>query len=410
MNGELVEHIKDILTLRDEFATISHIMPNSRSRNGLPSGESLRESMKIWARWIITHRSLCSQRSIYLPDDDVQDPQIIRELQDKGSSTLNARYTYKWLLDRCRRINNRYVLTGTYSTSCEGGYHGKISVEREVTKYNVLLSCRDSGALDSDAHNAHNAHDADADADADLEFDGLSLTQVIPLQVYNKMCRMVNTDACFPHMIDNFIWLCSTLYSLLDGKGLQWAVPPKVMKVFQRELGCYTELFASPLNTFNNSYYSLFPVDSIFSSKGNFFHAKNKDFQSGVFQVNPPFIDPLFTKTTERILELLEIADEAGKDLTFIYVMPEWKDFTTYAMVSEARFCVRQIHLLPGQHSYYQYSTDNYIKARFGTHIIFLSTDMNCCSNSLEYEIREAFQGRETYPYHGLVAGRRRYP
>jgi len=218
------------------------------------------------------------------------------------------------------------------------------------------------------------------------------MPQTIPTIVYNRMAR---TYLGLPLQKNSYIWLCATIYSILDGKGLQWAVPPPVMELLQSSLGCYTELFASPLNAYNKQYYSLFPLDKMFGSKGNVFTAPDADFQEGTFQINPPFIDQLFAKTSERVLELLDKADANAKDLTFIYVMPEWKDFTTYNMIAESRFCVKRIYLRSGQHYYYQYSNGTYIPARFGSYMFFLSTNSKICSNTLESNIRYAFLGRQ---------------
>lgn len=349
MNRDLILYIENIIDLRQSFSRISHIDKKS-------------EAMKIWARWIITHRSVCPQGNLVLPDDEVYDTQFILELQDKGVPVKHSYYLHQWLLDSCRRINKNFNPIATYEY---GGIHGDRPVIHLLKHKNVQLTC--SG-----------------------------IEQSIPISVYNHMTRLyqhntpVHTTSKYSHK-NSYIWLCSTLYNLLDGKGLQWAVPPDVMNLLQTNLCCYTELFASPLNTHNKNYYSLFELDRVFGSKGNFFQAPDTDFESGTYQVNPPFIDPLFTKTTERILELLAIAEQNNRDLTFIYIMPEWSHFTTYYMVSETKYCVRKISLHSGTHYYYQYGSGSYIRARFGTHIFFLSTDSNCCSHTLEREIRHGF-------------------
>jgi hypothetical protein len=349
MNKDLVTYIENVLHLRDSFSLISRVDKES-------------EAMKIWARWIITHRSLCAQSNLYLPDDNVYDYQILLELQDKGVTLKYSKFLYEWLRLECNKINNKYTLISTME---EGGIHGYIPIKesRNISSKSISLTCN-------------------------------NMKQILPLSVYNRMSRLYRSKNSLPCMKNKYIWLCTTLYSLLDGKGLQWAVPPKIMNILQRDLGCYTELFASPLNAYNENYYSLFTFDSAFGSRGNFYEAKDQDFVEGTYQVNPPFIDPLFTKTTERVLELLDIADKNNKELTFIYIMPEWKDFQTYNMVSEARFCVKQILLSAYSHFYYQYDTGAYIRARFGSYIFFLSTNTKCCPHSLEREIRQGFSSR----------------
>ena len=347
MNISLISYIDQILKLRGQFSAISHISKGS-------------EAMKIWARWIITHRSLCNQHNLILPDDEEYDIQLISELQEKGVDKNHAMYLHDWLIEQCRLINKSYTLI---ATSEWGGIHGSQEVTVHLGNGCITLT---AGA-------------------------GPGRTQVVPTSVYNRMSRSYNG---LPLHKNSYIWFCTTVYSLLDGKGLQWAVPPAVMSLLQSHLGCYTELFASPLNCYNKQYYSLFPLDGVFGSKGNFFHAPDSHFQKGAFQINPPFIDHLFTRTGERVLELLEKADINNRELTFIYIMPEWKDFPAYNIIIESRFMQRRIFLRNGQHYYYQYSNGSYIPARFGTHMFFLSTNPKVCSNALESSIRYAFQQR----------------
>jgi hypothetical protein len=241
-----------------------------------------------------------------------------------------------------------------------GGIHGDVPVSLRLNGSKVILECA-------------------------------QLSEIIPTSVYNRMSRNYKGLSKYKN---SYVWLCSAVYSILDGKGLQWAVPPTVMNLLQSHLCCYTELFASPLNAYNKHYYSLYPLDKVFGSKGNFFTAPDSDFIEGVYQVNPPFIDQLFTKTSERILELLDHADATNRELTFIYVMPEWRNFVTYDMIAESRFCVKRIFLKSNHHCYYQYSTGSYIPARFGSYMFFLSTNSMICNNALESNIRYAFQRR----------------
>jgi hypothetical protein len=352
MNINLISYIDQILKLRGQFSAISHINKGS-------------EAMKIWARWIITHRSLCHQHNLILPDDEEYDIQFIKELQEKGVDKEHAVYLHDWLIMECRTINKSYSLI---ATSEWGGIHGDQPVSVQLGNGFITMTAGQPGQPGQPPR-----------------------SQIIPTSVYNRMSRAYTG---IPRHKNSYIWFCTTVYSLLDGKGLQWAVPPAVMSLLQSHLGCYTELFASPLNNYNKQYYSLFPLDNIFGSKGNFFHAPDSHFKEGAFQINPPFIDQLFTKTGERVLDLLEKADLANRELTFIYIMPEWKDFPAYNIMIESRFMQRKIFLRSGQHYYYQYSNGSYIPARFGTHMFFLSTNPKICSSALESNIRYSFQQR----------------
>lgn len=328
MNNSLVNHIKSILVLKNELTEICKL-------------EYHNEIMKIWARWIITHRSLFSQSSLCLPSDEVYDVQLIKELMDKGCPEVHAKYLHNWLIRSTRVINKNYQCTSEVEY---GGIHGNVPVDKNYTDKYVFMQCCDIN---------------------------VKLTR----NSYRRMKENFESNTKLKSYADSYIWLTGVLYSMLDGKGLQWAVPSKLLDYFKQTLKCNTELFASPINAYYDHYYSLFHSDYVFGSSGNFFTAPESDFKSGTYQVNPPFIDSLFTKTTTKLLKLLAIAEQNGEKLTFIYIMPEWSDFPTYYMVMDSPYCIKNIELRADNHYYYQYSTNNYIRAKFNTLIIFLSTD-----------------------------------
>jgi hypothetical protein len=354
MNKDIVSHLRDIIFFRDTLCSISHVDEV--------------EIMKIWARWIITHRSLFPQHTICLPEDHEYDPQLLVELIEKGVSTLHSNFLHDWMIKETQLINRRFPWR--YGELEYGGLHGNVPVTMSdsVEDGQVVLTCDD-------------------------------LETVLPVTVFSKLLKRAKENEATRLKPLNYIWFIGLLYSLLDGKGLQWAVPSSVMYILRNRLNCDTELFASPINQFFARYYSLFPYDIALGSRGNFFTAPDSDFISGCFQVNPPFIDCLFTKTTTRILNLLKIADDNEQDLTFVYIMPCWERFTTYEMVTESPYCVKQINLKANGHFYYQHITNTYIRARFGTCVIFLSTNPMCCDAKTEMDIIGAFS-RSTPTYY----------
>lgn len=334
MNGELVRYIEDILTLRKDFINKCEI-------------DEAAEIMKIWARWIITHRSLFQQQSFFLPDDGVYDLQLIKEITDKGCSQEHGIDVHGWLWQQTNLINSRYQITAEVE---RGGIHGTEPITATIKVGQTILECK-------------------------------SLSVAINNQLYDKMrsqyLRTLPCDALgeTPGAADPYIWTTLILYGMLDGKGLQWAVPPAFLQFIKQHMECNTEIFASPINHYYDNYYSLFQLDKVFGARGNFFTAPDTAFSSGCFQVNPPFIDSLFTKTTYRILGLLEAAERVGNKLSFIYIMPRWSDFFTLSAVTDSRFCVKNITLYADKHYYYEYGTASYIRAKFNTVIIILSTN-----------------------------------
>jgi hypothetical protein len=350
MNSQLIDHIKEILALRNSLTTICKVSQSS-------------EIMKIWARWIITHRSMFKQKSLFLPDDNVYDVQLVKEIVDKDCSHDHAVYIHNWLWENTTRINRRYRLLAEAET---GGIHGTIPII--VTHNNKSVNL---GLSSSDSDN---------------------LIANIPVSVYQKMRREYEEYTMMPaSCCDSAIWTTVILYGMLDGKGLQWAVPPPFLQYLSK-MGCNTELFGSPINHYYPNYYSLFDIDRTFGARGNFFTAPDSDFLQGCYQVNPPFIDAIFTKTTNRILGLLDSAVKKGTELTFVYVMPQWDDFFTMSAVTDSRYCVNHITLDADKHCYYEYSTNCYIRAKFRTSVIFLSTNYHCAGHISPKQIYNLFK------------------
>jgi hypothetical protein len=174
--------------------------------------------------------------------------------------------------------------------------------------------------------------------------------------------------------IHKYVFITAVSYNLLDHNGLQWAVPPAVLNIFKNQLGCDCEIFASPFNHRSSKYYSLFYHDRYFNSSGNFFTAPDSDFATGCYHVNPPFIISVFNKTVDRLEKLLTIADCKSKELTFIIILPDWKDATALDRLKNGSWSLDSIYCSKYRHYYMDYSDETYIKATFGTWIFFLST------------------------------------
>lgn len=302
------------------------------------------EAEKIWARWIITHRSLQKQKHFFLPtigtDNDLQ---IISELVLKGSTVNHAKNHYNALLQQCAEICKH-----------EHGHEPKmvdLDLDFDSENSSVIFGVKDSKFLFK-----------------------------LPAPVYDKLLKMHHfCQHGLSGMSDQHIWHMFSMYHLLDGVSLQWAVPRNVFKYIHNEFGCDTEIFASPINAYYRNYYSLFEIDKMFNSKGNFFTAPLTEFKSGCYQINPPFIDIIFTETSLRVLRLLEIADRDSMNLTFIYIMPDWRNLDGYEMLSGSKYCNSILTLRAGNHYYYNAQKQCYIKVHFNTKVLVMSTDPTIC-------------------------------
>ena len=339
-----MEIVLFIRNLRDEFA--NKVSPTRHS-----------VAYKIWARWIITHRSLFTQTGFFLPSDNLEtDTQILVEMVDQQLTLAEAKEIYNWLMDQSKQIKPVDDIN-------------EISIETSAGR--ILLS--DTNKL---------------------------LTHTIHSTIYNKLSAKYreNQDQ-IQNQIQNCqtaIWLCHTLYELLEGKGLQWAVPRPVMYALTEHFNCRTELFASAINHIYPDYYSLFPVERLFGSRGNFFDEDSTAFQEGAFQVNPPFIDPILTELTDRLLNFLSESDKHGRSLTFILIMPDWTDSQSYENLIASQYCTKLIELKRDTHVYYEYESDSQIVARFGTFIFIMSTVPSICTYAAERDIRNGFRFKDS--------------
>ena len=163
-------------------------------------------------------------------------------------------------------------------------------------------------------------------------------------------------------------------YYILDGYSLQWCIPPKSLQILEKSLFLKTELFASPINAYLPSYYSLFNVDKMFGAIDNFFVADLSTVDNGVYEVNPPFIEYVFVESSLKIVNMLEISQRKSNSLMFIYVMPGWFDSKGYQILKNSPFMMDEIVLPEKNHFYYHCDKNKLIVANFETHVLLLGT------------------------------------
>ena len=96
-----------------------------------------------------------------------------------------------------------------------------------------------------------------------------------------------------------------------------------------------SRLFASPLNASLGKYCSLHPsLDRHFGARGSFFSFSPRE---GCFEATPPFV---FAQSFVwlRLLDLLEKAQDAGKALCFVHVIPESVEHVQQRKLPRARY------------------------------------------------------------------------
>jgi hypothetical protein len=159
-------------------------------------------------------------------------------------------------------------------------------------------------------------------------------------------------------------------YYILEGHSFQWSVPPKAINTLENILSTQTELFASPINVVLPHYYSLFHIDRLFGSLGNFFSADVSGIHEGTYEVNPPFIERVFIESSKIITGLLAV----GGDLLFIYIMPKWCDSDGYKHLVGSGYLLDEI-VLPEKNHFYHYSSKHQlVEANFETHVLIVGT------------------------------------
>lgn len=144
-----------------------------------------------------------------------------------------------------------------------------------------------------------------------------------------------------------FKLLLRYLLAFDDIGGYSYALPHKIFNKFSKLLNINTECFASPLNVYLDSYYSIFPdTDTIFGSRGSFFDA---DFPEGAYEVNPPFMISIIDKTVDKIFSFLELK---SKRYLFLIILPHWSDAEFYDRLNKCPWKLAHGIWLAGKHSY----------------------------------------------------------
>ena len=125
-------------------------------------------------------------------------------------------------------------------------------------------------------------------------------------------------------------------YDACGGAWYQAALGEKAFDVLKKRVGVGCEAFASPLNARYGRFCSAFPdVDGPFGSLGSFF-----DFAPtrGSFEMNPPFVPEVLLAAAERAEKLLRTAEESDSRLSFVVVVPAWRDVPMWTALEKSAF------------------------------------------------------------------------
>ena len=131
-------------------------------------------------------------------------------------------------------------------------------------------------------------------------------------------------------------------YHNLSGgsEGYQMAISNEAFQWFRTNLSVNMECFASPLNCWNERFFSVsYDTDQYFGSLGNFFQFRHETSESGIskpfsylfevggsFEANPPFVDSVMTSMAKHIHYLLDSVKTSTVPFSFSIVVPAWTD------------------------------------------------------------------------------------
>ena len=134
-------------------------------------------------------------------------------------------------------------------------------------------------------------------------------------------------------------------YESLGGAGYQAALGERAFDVLKTRLGVGCEAFASPLNCRYGRFCSAFPdVDAPFGSLGSFFDFKPT---RGSFEMNPPFVPETLLAAAKHAEGLLDDAEAAGGRLSFVVVVPAWKDVPMWEALDGSKHKRGEVMIVP---------------------------------------------------------------
>lgn len=321
------------------------------------------EAGKIWSSWIIANRSLYPQIDSFLPIKNIeQDAQILKNLREKGNT--NPETFYQTIVYKCHQ----------FIKHCKEGCGTDMS--GEPGSINVAKS----------------------DTDNMWHVTYGSIRHKITEDIYSRLKSLYLRSLSTRNFPENLLILLNH-YSLLEGLSFQWAIPKTVHNILAKYLPLRGELFASPLNCLSDNYWSLFDIDRLFGSNGNFFKARYEslvsDVEPAAYQINPPFIESLFIKSSEQILAFLDRAAQEHRLLMFIYFMPNWLDSVGYLNLRRSKYLVEENVFTRGKHGYYESNSSRYIRVHFDTHVLIIASNVDkgrkLWTKQLKTKIRYAF-------------------
>lgn len=324
------------------------------------------EAFKVWAHWLI--RNLCHVNDNYhiIPSPiSSQDSDIIPHLVHKGTDEETATKFYEKVIHRITQMYEKY---NQLKIDCLNNEQLMKKISQSIV-YSVVF---DSGT----------------------QYHMFKFKDTFIKHNDIKYKKLVASYTGAPECFNFAMFEVGFNYYILDGHSLQWCVPPKTFQILKdMNLGAPIEMFAAPSNATSNLYCALFVIDQKFGALDNFFNLDQDQVLTGIFEVNPPFIENIFIKSSDMVVKFLDNAQKANKDLMFVYIMPDWLDSKGYQKLTQSQYLINEIVLEKNNHYYYQSSNDRIVQANFDTHILVIGTNTasKYWTPKIENEITRSF-------------------
>ena len=312
------------------------------------SVEKKYEAYKVWAHWLI--RNLCdsldNNNYHIIPNQKIaEDYSIIDHLKEKGANSETVHEFYNHVILKAHHLYQKYN-------------QFKIDI---ITNPDVITELNNLIQYSLEADNCNKYHIYKF-MDTYIKHNDIK---------YKKLISLYKGK---PQNLNFYMFELGFNYYILDGHSLQWCLPPKVFETLKNKLSIKTELFASPTNANLPLYCSLFYIDKQFGALDNFFNLSSDQILEGTFEVNPPFIEKVFIKSSSMVIDFIEKSQHYNKDLMFVYIMPNWLDSKGYQLLTRNKFLIDEIILSENKHFYYQSSNNRMVLANFESHMLIIGT------------------------------------
>jgi hypothetical protein len=320
------------------------------------------EAYKVWAHWLI--RNLCKNGINYhlIPsiENVAKDTDVLYHMKEKGVSVGQIKGFYGQVVAQITALSNKYTQMKINQLT---------SVEKIAeTSKNITCEVVNKGGKQMYMYKY---------GEVFVKYYSYTHDRLLSRYIGDKRC------------LSFYMFEMGFNYYMLDGHSFQWCIPPKAFMTLEKMLSLKTEFFASPINATVPNYYSLFVVDKYFGAIDNFFNIDTHQILSGTYEVNPPFIEYVFVESSKIVISLLNNSQTDGKELLFIYVMPEWLDSEGYKMLANSGYLLDEVILGAERHFYHQSSKHKMISANFGSHVLILGTSI--AKGNWNHKVKDKF-------------------